>query len=127
MKKIQSKENSQLFAFPENAKFVVYKTNTKKDIIKILSENQNSIKSLKKRAPKNSYGFNLEDANHNKLPGFYIIDGEIKRTNRMSEEDRYFDREANEVFKTIGKCKQYVKTRIINLFLEFDPKNMKIV
>lgn len=45
----------------------------------------------------------------------------------MSEEDRYFDREANEVFKTIGKCKQYVKTRIINLFLEFDPKNMKIV
>lgn len=127
MKKIQSKENSELFIFPENAKFVVYKTNTKKDIIKTLSETQKSIKSIKKRAPRNSYWFNFEDADHNKLPWFYIINWEIKKTNRMSEEDWYFDREANQVFKSIGKCKQYVKTRIIDLFLKFDPKNMKIV
>jgi len=55
MEKSNINKNIENLVLPPNAKFVIYKTNTKKDIIKILSENQKSIKSLKKRAPKNSY------------------------------------------------------------------------
>lgn len=123
----KNQENQRNNIFPENIKYVIYKTNTKNDIIKILSLNQKNIKSIKRRAPDDSYWFILEDENHNRIPWFYILDWEIKSTNRMSDEDWYYDREASQVVKTIGKCKKYVKTRILNLFLKFDPKTMKII
>lgn len=124
---INSTKVNKTKAFPKNAKFIIYRTNTKESIKRILIEDQKNWQKIKKIAPSNSYGFVLEDENHHKLPWFYILDWVVKTTNWMTEEDRYFDREANMVLKTIGECEQYVKTRILDLFLKFNPKTMKII
>lgn len=113
--------------FPQNAKFIIYKTSTKESIKNILLEEQKNWKTIKKIAPENSYWFILEDENRNKLPWFYILDGQIKNTDWIWDEDWYFDMELNQVNKKFWKCKQYVKTRILDIFLKFDPRTMKIV
>lgn len=113
--------------FPKEVKFVVYRTNVRESIKKLLQEEDKNRKKIKEIAPENAYGFVLEDKYHKKLPIFYVLDWVVKTTDWMTEEDRYFDREANMVLKTIGECKQYVKTRILDLFLKFNPKTMQIV
>lgn len=117
-----NKQQEKKSTFKRKLHYIIYKTRTWRDIKKLFL-NKINIDKIKKNAPQDAYWFVLE----NKKSLLYIIDGEIKTTDRMNEEDRYFDREANEVEKAIWRCKKYVVTRIKNLFLKYDKNSMKMI
>lgn len=116
------KQQEKRSIFRRKLQYIIYKTCTWKDIKKLFL-NKITIDKVKENAPKDAYWFVIE----NRKSLLYIIDGKVKSTDRMSEEDRFFDREAHEVAKTIWRCKKYVVTRIKNLFLKFDKNSMKII
>lgn len=121
----KTKENIE---FPKNAAFVVYLfPEDGKPFEKYIEENEKDLDKLKKIAPEWSYGFILKDDKKKKLLT-YIIDGMI-----CDDEDVFFDSKLKEAYdkfknsKLFVQCSVYVKTRIKDVLLGFNPKTMKTI
>lgn len=124
----ESKEMWEKITFPKDAEIVMYQFPwTKNPLQKTLNEDEKNWKEIKKWAPEWAYSCIFKDKYSKTIKGIYILDWIVKSTQGMDEEDFYFDREANTVRKVLWKCTTYVKTRIKNLFLKFDPELMKMV